>query len=46
MQNEVRADPMWLPHVGVEDPRGILDRLHGRKSALENVVSCDRVFEI
>jgi hypothetical protein len=32
--------------AGVEDPGGILDRLHGRKSALENLVSCDRVFEI
>jgi hypothetical protein len=31
---------------GVEDPREILGRLYGRKSALENIVSCDRVFEI
>jgi hypothetical protein len=32
--------------VGVEDPRGILDKLHARKSALDNIVSCDRVFDI
>jgi hypothetical protein len=32
--------------TGVEDPRGILDRLNGKKSTLENIVSCDRVFEI
>jgi hypothetical protein len=32
--------------AGVEDPRGILDRLHDRKFALENLVSCDRVFEM
>jgi hypothetical protein len=28
--------------AGVEDPRGILDRLNGKKSALENIVSCDK----
>jgi hypothetical protein len=32
--------------VRVEDPREILDRLHGRKSALENIVSCDSLRHI
>jgi hypothetical protein len=47
--------PCGCPHTrcvllfnkaGVEDPREILDRLHERKSALENIVSYDRVFQI
>jgi hypothetical protein len=32
--------------VGVEDLRGILDRLHARKFALENIVSCDSLRDI
>jgi hypothetical protein len=47
--------PCGCPHAqlvlifdkaGVEDQRGILDRLHGKISALENIVSCDGVFDI
>jgi hypothetical protein len=38
--------PLIFNKAGIEYPRGILDKLHGRKSALENIVSYDRVFEI
>jgi hypothetical protein len=47
--------PCGCPHArcvllfnkaGVEDPKEILDKLHVRKSALENIVSCDRIFKI
>jgi hypothetical protein len=47
--------PCGCPHAqhvllfnkaGVEDPREILDRLHGRKSTLENIVSYDSLRHI
>jgi hypothetical protein len=39
-------DVILFNKARVEDPRGILNRLYGKKSVLENIISCDRVFEI
>jgi hypothetical protein len=32
--------------MGAKDPRGKLDRLSDTKSALETIVSCDRLLNI